>query len=176
MAQKRSDGTGAAKAGSGRFLPEPVSEASMSRKFVLLTACAALTASLAAGAAERAPVQQAALPQKAPAQTYLLFFESGKDRLAPEGKEIVADAASQAKMMQDGQIRIMTTGEGVHPDQLARQRAEAVKQELVRDGLKPGAIVAGGTPSNLVYADADPTVKNWLNRRAVIVISKAEAS
>ena len=148
----------------------------MSRKFILLTACASLTASLAAGAAGHGSLQQAALPQKAPAQTYLLFFEAGKDKLAPEGKEIVADAASQARMMQDGQIRIMATGEGANPDALARQRAEAVKQELVRDGLKPGAIVAGGAPSNMVYADADPTVKNWLNRRAVIVISKAEAS
>ena len=148
----------------------------MSRKLIGLAASIGLIAALNAVAAERAPHQLAAVPQKAPSQTYLLFFEAGKDRLAPEGKEIVADAASQAKMMQDGQIRIMTAGEGVTPDALARQRAEAVKQELVRNGLKPGAILAGGAPSNLVYADADPTVKNWLNRRAVIVISRSEAS
>lgn len=120
---------------------------------------------------------QAALPPHTlVSHTYLVFFQSGRDQLTPEGREILRDAALAARDMPDVRLRVMVSSEGRNSQSLSERRADAVKDELVRDGVKPNVIVANGQPAELIYADLDPTVRQWLDRRAVIELSEGAAS
>ncbi len=124
-----------------------------------------------------APAQQvAAIAPAAPAErTYMVFFETGKSALAPEGREILRDAAVAARGMPVAQVRVMVPGEGSNPAALAQSRARSVKTELVQAGLKPDAIQIGGQPAP-VAAPVDPSLQQWLDRRAVIVLSNNQTS
>ena len=118
----------------------------------------------------------AALPPAHPTdRTYMVFFETGKASLAPEGREIVRDAATAAREMQQPQIRVMVPGEGADAAALAKSRARSVKAELVHDGLKADAIEVGGQPE-AAPATGDPVLKEWVDRRAVIVLSRNATS
>ena len=54
---------------------------------------------------------------------------------------------------------------------LAQGRARSVKAELVRDGAKPRSIIDASPPEDIAYANADPVIRAWLDRRAVVVVS-----
>ena len=103
--------------------------------------------------------------------TYLVFFESGRPGLTPEGRQILHSAALTAKGL--GAVRVAVMVPSDDRAGLAEARAQAVKSELVHDGLASRAIANAGQPQDGNYADADPTVKEWLGRRAIIVVSPA---
>jgi len=118
----------------------------------------------------------AALPPARPTdRTYMVFFETGKASLAPEGREIVRDAATAAREMQQPQIRVMVPGEGADAAGLAQSRARSVKAELVHDGMRPETIEVAGEPQ-AAPATGDPVLKEWVDRRAVIVLSRNQTS
>ena len=101
--------------------------------------------------------------------TFLVFFEEGKTGLTPEGREILQVAARTAKDMGPVQVAIMVPA----AQGLTDARARALKAELLRDGIKARAIASAGQPQDIAYGDADPTVRAWLDRRAVVVVSPA---
>ena len=151
----------------------------MLRHSLALAVIAGLMSFAGANAADSAAGENAklaALPPAHPAdRTYMVFFETGKASLAPEGREIVRDAAVAAREMQQPQIRVMVPGEGADPAALAKSRARSVKAELVHNGLSPDAIEVGGEPA-AAPATGDPALRDRIDRRAVIVLSRNQTS
>ena len=114
-------------------------------------------------------------PAPAPvARSYLVFFDFDRSNLTPEARQIVQTAAQNARTA-SGVTRINVTG---HADRsgpasynlgLSRRRAEAVRAELIRNGIAPNeiAMFAKGETDPLV-----PTpdgVREPQNRRVEIV-------
>jgi outer membrane protein OmpA-like peptidoglycan-associated protein len=126
-----------------------------------------------------APVAQPA-PMAAPApkapqpKEFLVFFDFDSAKLTPEGLNIVKSAAASAKA--GGAARIVLTG---HADRagpatynvgLSQRRADAVKTELVAQGLSAADIstqAKGETEPLVPTADGVPEPQN---RRVEIVI------
>jgi OOP family OmpA-OmpF porin len=114
-------------------------------------------------------------PTDAPAKTpsnYLVFFDFDKYNLSPEARKIIATAAQAIKA--GGAIKIDVTGftdtVGTvdYNIKLSYRRADAVEQELVRDGVPAGNIaVSGKGKTDLLVPTADG-VREPKNRRAVI--------
>lgn len=129
-----------------------------------------------------APVPAAPAPTPAPEpapkavqpKEFLVFFDFDSARLTPEAQNIVRSAAESAK--ESGTARIVLTG---HADRagpadynvgLSQRRAEAVKDELVRQGLSAAEIITqakGETQPLVPTADGVPEPQN---RRVEIVI------
>jgi OOP family OmpA-OmpF porin len=121
------------------------------------------------------PAQPQPTPPAAPAiaRNYLVFFDFDKSSLTNEAMNIVRTAAANAK--QGNVVRIQLTG---HADRsgsdaynlrLSQRRADAIKAELVHQGLTAGEIttVAKGEREPLVpTADG---VREPQNRRVEIV-------
>ncbi|WP_395675263.1 OmpA family protein [Inquilinus sp.] len=121
---------------------------------------------------EAAPEQ---VQQVTQARSYLVFFDFDSSKLTPEAKQIVGSAAGDA--LQGKSTRIDVTG---HTDRsgsdkynqaLSVRRAEAVRRELVADGVADNEIVTRGV------GEADPLVptadgvREPQNRRVEIVIN-----
>ncbi len=125
------------------------------------------------GDVEEAPPEQ--VQQVTQARSYLVFFDFDSSKLTPEAKQIVGSAASDA--LQGKSTRIDVTG---HTDRsgsdkynqaLSVRRAEAVRRELVADGVADSEIVTRGV------GEADPLVptadgvREPQNRRVEIVVN-----
>jgi len=102
--------------------------------------------------------------------TFLVFFEEDKAGLTPEGRDIMHSAARAARNMGAVSVSIMVPSSQAG---LAQARSQAVKAALLQDGVKARAIVNAGQPQDIAYADADPVVRAWLDRRAVVVLTPA---
>jgi outer membrane protein OmpA-like peptidoglycan-associated protein len=117
-----------------------------------------------------------AAPKAAPAPTsYLVFFDFNKYNLTMDAKKIVDNAAMAAKDPKAGVTHLDVTG---HTDtvgsdaynmKLSKRRAEAVKAELVRQGVPANeiAIFAKGKKDPLV--PTGDNVREPQNRRVEIV-------
>jgi OOP family OmpA-OmpF porin len=119
-----------------------------------------------------APAPQPPMQQQAPRQ-YLVFFDWNSAVLTTEAQNIVRTAAASAK--QTGITRIQLTGHADRsgPDaynvRLSQRRADAVKAELVKNGVSANEIstIAKGESEPLVpTADG---VREPQNRRVQIV-------
>ncbi len=125
------------------------------------------------------PVRPTPAPTPAPrpvvaASSYLVFFDFNRYNLTADAQKIVDNAASAAKS-NSSVTRIDVTG---HTDtvgsdaynlKLSKRRAESVKAELVRQGVKPSeiAVYAKGKRDNLV--PTGDNVREPQNRRVEIV-------
>ncbi len=130
---------------------------------------------VAAPAPAPAPAVQAPPPPPPPARNYLVFFDFDKADLKSDAKAIVGQAA-QAFPKSQGVTRIQATG---HADRagsdtynmrLSQRRAQAVKDELVKQGVPANVIsvIAKGEREPLVpTADG---VREPQNRRVEIVL------
>lgn len=103
---------------------------------------------------------------------YALWFEFGDDRLTPSGRAVVADAVRDAQS--SGARRIVVTG---HTDlagtddynqNLSLRRAEAVKREMVRDGLDDERIVVVARGDRDPAIPTAPGIRDPENRLVVI--------
>lgn len=125
-----------------------------------------------------APAPMAApAPAPAPApmapKNYLVFFDFDKSNLTPEAQKIVQQAATDAKA---GRVaRIEATG---HADRsgtdaynmaLSKRRAEAVRAELVRQGVKASDIAIQWKGESQPLVATPDGVKEPQNRRVEIV-------
>ncbi|MGO1076025.1 OmpA family protein [Inquilinus sp. CA228] len=126
------------------------------------------------GAPEEAPPPEQ-VQEVTQARSYLVFFDFDSSKLTPEARQIVGSAASDA--LQGKSTRIDVTG---HTDRsgsdkynqaLSVRRAEAVRRELVSDGVADSEIVTRGV------GEADPLVptadgvREPQNRRVEIVVN-----
>jgi outer membrane protein OmpA-like peptidoglycan-associated protein len=126
-----------------------------------------------APAAAPAPAPEPA-PKAVQPKEFLVFFDFDSAKLTPEAQDIIKSAVTSAK--DSGAARIVLTG---HADRagpatynlgLSQRRAEAVKDELVRQGITSAEITtqAKGETEPLV-ATADGVAEPQ-NRRVEIVI------
>lgn len=118
------------------------------------------------------PLAYAASPPPAAVKHFEIFFEFNRDRLNAEARAIVRDAVASAGT--GGLVRVKVTG---HTDtvgsesynlRLSVRRAEAVKAEMVRDGLNPAQIAIDGRGFHDPLVATGPGVREPQNRRAVI--------
>jgi outer membrane protein OmpA-like peptidoglycan-associated protein len=105
-------------------------------------------------------------------RTYIIFFDYKKSNLTAEAQQVVQQAVGTARTL--GSVRVVVTG---HTDTvggraynqgLSEQRANAVKAEMVREGLRADDIVTVGRNFQEPLVTTGPGVREPENRRAVI--------
>jgi outer membrane protein OmpA-like peptidoglycan-associated protein len=106
-------------------------------------------------------------------RSYLVFFDWDRSDLTPEALKVVALVVSNAR--KDGVSRIETTGHAdlSGPDgynmRLSRRRAEAVRDELVRHGIKEDELATLWKGEREPLVPTPDGVREPQNRRAEIV-------
>jgi len=103
---------------------------------------------------------------------FVVFFDFDKANLTSDARTVVAEAAAAAKAGSNVKITVTghtdTVGSQAYNQRLSERRANAVKAELVRQGLGDGDITTVGKSFNEPAVNTGPGVKEPRNRRAVI--------
>ncbi len=120
-----------------------------------------------------------AVPAPAPARTYLVFFDWDSDQLSPRARQIVASAAAASTHVQTTTIEVDGYADTSHalPGErgqaynlrLSLRRAQAVRTELVRDGVPSDVISVHGYGDTHLLVATGPNVREPQNRRVEIV-------
>jgi OmpA-OmpF porin, OOP family len=124
---------------------------------------------------DAAPVTYVPPPQPqnpvAPKQ-FIVFFGFNKANLTSDAQRVVAEAAVAAKQSGSASILVTghtdTVGSSRYNDRLSMRRANAVKDELVRQGIGAGQISAMGKGETELLVQTGDNVKEPQNRRATI--------
>src|SRR6185503_7159450 len=87
-------------------------------------------------------------PPPAAPKTYLVFFDFDKSDITPEAAQIIRQAAADARSMN---VRLIVatghadrSGSNNYNQRLSERRANAVKNQLVREGVPAGIIQTAG--------------------------------
>jgi outer membrane protein OmpA-like peptidoglycan-associated protein len=129
---------------------------------------------------EAAPPPPAPPPPMAPpppppppvVKTFIVFFDFNKSNLTAEAQSVVGEAVKVAKA--NGFVRVEVTGhtDTVGSDSynmgLSVRRAEAVKDEMVREGMDGSGVSIQGQSYHDPLVPTGPGVREPQNRRAVI--------
>ena len=125
-----------------------------------------------------APVEAA--PAPAPARSYLVFFDWDEAILRPRARQIVAEAASNSARVQATTIEVNGFADTSHalPGRrgqdynlrLSLRRADAVRSELIRDGVPANVISVHGFGDTHLLVVTGPNVREPQNRRVEIVL------
>jgi outer membrane protein OmpA-like peptidoglycan-associated protein len=117
------------------------------------------------------PPPQPPQPGPQPKQ-FIVFFGFNKSNLTSDAQRVVAEAAGAAKSMGSASILVTghtdTVGSNRYNDRLSMRRANAVKDELVRQGIGAGQISAIGKGETELLVQTGDNVKEPQNRRATI--------
>lgn len=111
-------------------------------------------------------------PMAAPPQQFIVFFGFNKYNLTTEAMRVIAEAVVAAQ--QTGSARVLITGHtdtvGSHSynGRLSMRRSNAVKAEMVRQGIAAGSISATGKGETELLVQTADGVKEPQNRRATI--------
>jgi OmpA-OmpF porin, OOP family len=109
-------------------------------------------------------------------RNYQVYFEFDRSTLTPDARQVVQQAAQNA--LQGNASHIIATG---HTDTvgttsynlaLSRRRAEAVRAELVRDGVPRNEITTNGVGENDLAVPTAQGVNEPRNRRVEITIQQ----
>lgn len=117
------------------------------------------------------------LPQTA---HFAVFFDFNRASLTPEARDVVRSAVQTAE--QGGYVRIRitghtdTVGSETYNQRLSVRRAEAVKAEMVQDGMSPMQIAVEGRGFHDPLVPTGPGVREPQNRRAIIDLGKTTVS
>lgn len=134
---------------------------------------AAAPAPMPAPAPAPAPAAQAPAPQ--PARNYLVFFDFDRADLKPDALSIVRQAAQNFPKT-TGVTRIEATGHADRsgPDaynmRLSQRRAEAVRAELIRQGIPANQITIAAKGEREPLVQTPDGVREPQNRRVEIVL------
>jgi OOP family OmpA-OmpF porin len=118
------------------------------------------------------PAPPPAPPPPPSVKTFIVFFDFNKSNLTPEAVNVVGEAVKEAQS--NGQVRVLVTGhtDTVGSDNynqaLSVRRAQAVKDQMVSDGLADGVIAIQGKSFHDPLVPTGPGVREPQNRRAVI--------
>lgn len=121
-----------------------------------------------------APAAPAAAAAPAPSRTFLVFFDWNRADLTDRARQIINEAAQQARAQRSTRIEVAghadRSGAVQYNQALSRRRAETVAAELVRLGVarEEIAVTAFGETQPLVQTADD--VREPQNRRVEIVI------
>ena len=110
-------------------------------------------------------------PAKDPS-IYMVFFDFDKSDLSPEGRKIIVGAAKAIAAGHQSNIKIDgytdTSGTAAYNLRLSVRRGEAVRKELINDGVDPAAIRVEGLGENGLLTQTPDGVREPQNRRATI--------
>ena len=116
----------------------------------------------------------AAVPAQAPARSYLVFFDWDKYNLTDRARQIIREAADNSTKVQYTRIEVTgytdTSGTPQYNMGLSIRRANAVKAELIKDGVPANAITAQGFGDTNLLVPTGPGVREPQNRRVEIII------
>jgi len=119
-----------------------------------------------------APMPVAAAP--APARTYLVFFDWDRADLTDRARQIIGDAATNARTVSSTRIEVSghadRTGTAAYNQRLSVRRAEAVASELVRRGVARNEITVQGFGFDRPLVPTAMGVREPQNRRVEIVL------
>jgi outer membrane protein OmpA-like peptidoglycan-associated protein len=128
----------------------------------------------------QAPVVAAAAPMAAPApavqpaRSYLVFFDWDKSNLTDRARQIIHEAADNSTHVQYTRIEVNgytdTSGTPQYNMGLSIRRANAVKAELIKDGVPSSAISTQGFGETHLLVPTGNGVREPQNRRVEIVI------
>ncbi len=129
-----------------------------------------MTAMANVEAALAAPAPVAAVPPG----SYLVFFDFAKYNLTPEAMDIVNSAAGG--ITQGATVHVIgntdTVGSAEFNFRLGQQRADAVANQLMADGVSPSAITTESRGEESPLVPTGDGVAEPQNRRAEIVVNK----
>ncbi len=113
-------------------------------------------------------------PVMQPARSYLVFFDWDKATLTDRARQIVKDAANNSTHVQYTRIEVNgytdTSGTPQYNMGLSVRRADAIKAELIKDGVPVTAITTKGFGETHLLVPTGPGVREPQNRRVEIVI------
>jgi outer membrane protein OmpA-like peptidoglycan-associated protein len=116
----------------------------------------------------------APVPAQAPARSYLVFFDWDKATLTDRARQIIHEAADNSTRVQYTRIEVNgytdTSGTPQYNMGLSIRRANAVKAELIKDGVPANAITAQGFGDTHLLVPTGPGVREPQNRRVEIII------
>ena len=121
------------------------------------------------------PVAPPPMEPAAPARQFIVFFGFNKYNLTSAGQRVVAEAVRVVKETGTATLLITghtdTMGSPDYNQNLSMRRANAVKSELVRQGVSAAAISATGKGELELLVQTNDNVKEPQNRRATIDIN-----
>jgi len=110
----------------------------------------------------------------APARTYLVFFDWNRADLTDRARQIIGDAAQASRAVQTTRIEVGghadRSGSPQYNQRLSMRRAEAVAQELVRQGVPQSAINVQAFGESRPLVPTADGVREPQNRRVEIVL------
>ncbi|MDR3525688.1 MAG: OmpA family protein [Rhizomicrobium sp.] len=124
-----------------------------------------------------APPPPPPMPVMAPPMTtYIVFFDFNKANLTEAAQAVVVEAVKVSKTNGFVKVQIVghtdTVGSDKYNMALSLQRAAAVKDEMVREGLDGNSIGVDGKGFHDPLVPTGPGVREPQNRRAVIDLGK----
>ncbi|MFN9358779.1 MAG: OmpA family protein [Alphaproteobacteria bacterium] len=122
-----------------------------------------------------APVDPQPVEPAGPARQFIVFFGFNKYNLTSAGQRVVTEAVRAAKETGTAAVLITghtdTMGSPDYNQRLSMRRANAVKSDLVRQGISAAAISATGKGELELLVQTNDSVKEPQNRRATIEIN-----
>jgi OmpA-OmpF porin, OOP family len=107
-----------------------------------------------------------------PMREFTAYFDFNSSKLKPEARSVVQQAAAAAKQGQVTHIDVTghtdTVGSAQFNQALSERRADAVRKELIADGVSADQITAKGVGKTELAVPTADGVKEARNRRAVI--------
>jgi OmpA-OmpF porin, OOP family len=120
-----------------------------------------------------APPAEAA-PAPTPARSYLVFFDWDKATLSDRARQIIKEAADNSTRVQYTRIEVNgytdTSGTRRYNMGLSIRRADAVKAELIKDGVPQSAITVQGFGDTHLLVPTGQGVREPQNRRVEIIL------
>lgn len=111
-----------------------------------------------------------ALPARA--RSYLLYFETGSDRLAPESESRLESMLRDLKQLPAPELEVIghtdTVGSSELNDEISLKRAEAIRKRLVEKGIGSGQVEAVGRGERQLLVPTADGVAEPKNRRVEI--------
>ena len=109
-----------------------------------------------------------------PARSYLVFFDWDKASLSVRARQIIKEAADNSTHVQYTRIEVNgytdTSGTPQYNMGLSIRRADAVKGELIRDGVPAASIGTQGFGETHLLVPTGAGVREPQNRRVEIII------
>jgi OmpA-OmpF porin, OOP family len=115
-------------------------------------------------------------PPAAPAPTvsYMVFFDWASAKLSDQGVSTVQEAATVFKSKQGAHITAAgftdTTGSAEANMALSKRRVDAVKAELVKDGVPADAVSTTANGETNLLVNTPDNVNDQRNRRVMVII------
>jgi outer membrane protein OmpA-like peptidoglycan-associated protein len=109
-------------------------------------------------------------------KTYIVFFDFNKANLTDAAQAIVTEAVKTAKANGFVKVQVVghtdTVGSDKYNQKLSERRGEAVKDEMVRQGMDGSTIAFEGKSFHDPLVPTGPGVREPQNRRAVIDLGR----